>query len=263
MCAATLANGVTVIESAACEPEIADLADLLNKMGARIEGAGSPRITIEGVDRLHGAEHTIMPDRIEAATYIMAAAITNGDVVLDNCPIDALGAVLDRLAEIGVEVEPIDGQPGHNAADQMRQTVRIASNRRLNPVQVVTQPHPGFPTDLQAQIMALLCLADGNSMITEKIFPDRFLHVAEMLRMGAQLVRNGPTVMVAGTRHLSGAPVMASDLRASAGLVLAGLAAQGTTTVARIYHLDRGYEKMEAVLQQLGADIERVDADTL
>lgn len=261
MCAATCANGVTVIESAACEPEVTDLADLLNKMGARIEGAGSPRITIEGVDRLHGAEHTIMPDRIEAATYIMAAAITNGDVVLDNCPIDALGAVLDRLAEIGVEVESVDGQSGHNAADQMRQTVRIASNRRLNPVQIVTQPHPGFPTDLQAQIMALLCLADGNSMITEKIFPDRFQHVAEMLRMGAQLVRIDTTVLVAGTRHLSGAPVMANDLRASAGLVLAGLAAQGTTTVDRIYHLDRGYEKMETVLQQLGADIERVDAD--
>ncbi len=263
MCAATRANGVTVIESAACEPEVTDLADLLNKMGARIEGAGSPRITIEGVDRLHGAEHTIIPDRIEAATYIMAAAITNGDVVLDNCPIDALGAVLDRLAEIGVEVESVDGQSGHNAADQMRQTVRIASNRRLNPVQVVTQPHPGFPTDLQAQIMALLCLADGNSVITEKIFPDRFLHVAELLRMGAQLVRNGPTVLVAGIRHLSGAPVMASDLRASAGLVLAGLAAQGTTIVDRVYHLDRGYEKMETVLQQLGADIERVDADAL
>lgn len=253
MSAAALAEGTTTIESAACEPEVVDLANLLDRMGAKITGAGSPRIVVEGVDRLHGADHVVIPDRIEAGTYIMAAAITNGDVVLENCPIDVLPAFLDRLGEIGVEVEAVGG------ADPMRRTVRIASGRRLNPVVVTTQPHPGYPTDLQAQIMALLCLADGNSIITEKIFPDRFLHVAELLRMAANLVRNGPTVLVSGVRHLEGAPVMASDLRASACLVLAGLAARGTTTVNRVYHLDRGYERMEQTFQQLGADIERVD----
>lgn len=257
--AATLAEGRTIIESAACEPEITDLANLLNKMGARVRGAGSPRITVEGVERLTGAEHTIIPDRIEAGTYIMAAAITNSDIVIENCPTDTLTALLDRLSEIGVEVEPVGDQTPPETEQDARQTVRVASNRRLEPVQVVTQPHPGFPTDLQAQIMALLCLADGNSIITEKIFPDRFLHVAELLRMGATLVRNGPTVLVTGNRHLSGAPVMASDLRASAGLVLAGLVARGCTTINRVYHLDRGYEKMEVVLRSLGAEIERVD----
>jgi UDP-N-acetylglucosamine 1-carboxyvinyltransferase len=263
MSAAVLAEGTTVIESAACEPEVVDLARLLSAMGARIRGAGSPRITIEGVDRLHGTHHPVIPDRIEAGTFIMAAAITNGDVVIENCPTDALTAALDRLTEVGVELEPVvepsDADPAAGDADSMCQTVRVASTRRLQPVQVVTQPHPGFPTDLQAQIMALLCLADGNSMITEKIFPDRFLHVAELLRMGARLIRNGPTVLVAGVHHLVGAPVMASDLRASAGLVLAGLAARGTTTVNRVYHLDRGYEMMELALRSLGADIERIN----
>ena len=254
MSAATLAEGTTVIESAACEPEIADLAGLLNAMGARVSGAGSPRIVVEGVERLQGATHAIVPDRIEAGTYMIAVAITNGDVVLENCPIDAMTALLDRLAAVGVEVEAVERE-----AECLRQTVRVASARRLDPIQVVTQPHPGFPTDLQAQMMALLTLADGNSIITEKIFPDRFLHVAELLRMGADLVRNGSSVLVSGVRHLSGAPVMASDLRASACLVLAGLAARGTTTVNRVYHLDRGYERMERSLQSLGADIERVD----
>ena len=273
MSAATLAEGTTILEAVACEPEVVDLADLLNRMGARIQGAGTPRLTIEGVDSLHGAEHTVIADRIEAGTYIMAAAVTNGDVVLDNFPIDALTAVLDRLVEIGVEVEPVaaaaDGStatfqgrspaaaPG--AAMGMGQSVRVASSRRLNPISVTTQPHPGFPTDLQAQIMALLAMADGNSIITEKIFPDRFLHVAEMLRMGANLVRNGSSVLISGVRELVGAPVMASDLRASAGLVLAGLGASGVTTINRVYHLDRGYEKMEVNLQNLGAKIERVN----
>lgn len=257
MSAATLAEGTTVIESAACEPEIEDLARLLIAMGARIEGAGSPRITIHGVKELHGANHRVMADRIEAGTYIMAAAITNGDVVLENCPTDALSAVIDRIEHVGVEIEV------ENDDDPLRQTIRIASSRRLEPVQVTTQPHPGFPTDLQAQIMALLCLADGNSIITEKIFPDRFLHVAELLRMGASLIRHGSTVLVTGVRELIGAPVMASDLRASAGLVLAGLAARGTTTVNRVYHLDRGYERMELTLQKLGADIERVNRDAV
>ena len=256
MCAAALAEGVTVIECAACEPEVVDLADLLNAMGAKVSGAGSPRITIEGVESLHGATHAVLPDRIEAGTYIMAAAITNGDVTLENCPFDALTAAVDRLEEVGVTVEPV----GHSSGGRMRQTVRISSDRRLRPVHVVTQPHPGFPTDLQAQIMALLALADGNSIITEKIYPDRFLHVAELARMGANLYRNGPTVLVSGVRELIGAPVMASDLRASASLVLAGLAARGKTTVNRVYHLDRGYEKMEIELQKLGARIQRIDA---
>lgn len=254
MCAAALARGVTVIESAACEPEVVDLADMLNSMGAQVSGAGSPRVTIEGVDELHGTTHTVIPDRIEAGTYVIAAAITNGDVVLENFPTDALWAALDRLRAVGVEIEAADADD--NGA--MRRTVRVASVRRLRPTQITTQPHPGFPTDLQAQMMALLTLADGNSIITEKIFPDRFLHVAELLRMGATLVRNGPSVMVGGIRELIGAPVMASDLRASAGLVLAGLAARGTTTVNRVYHLDRGYERMETNLARLGADIERV-----
>ncbi len=259
MSAAVLAEGTTIIECAACEPEIEDLANLLNTMGAQVRGAGTPRIVIDGVEKLHGADYTVMPDRIEAGTYIMAAAITNGDVVLENCPVDALTSTFDRLHEIGVDIElpPEDCK----RPNRLRETIRVASARRLDPVEVVTQPHPGFPTDLQAQIMALLCLADGNSIITEKIYPDRFMHAAELLRMGANITRNGPTAIVAGVRKFVGAPVMASDLRASAGLIIAGLAATGTTTVHRVYHLDRGYEKMETCLQQLGADIERVDRD--
>lgn len=264
MCAATLAKGTTVIESAACEPELEDLATLLNAMGANINGAGTPRVVIEGVDRLHGAEHTVMPDRIEAGTYITAAGITNGEVTVENCPTESLTAVMDCLSRVGVELEtvtPPKTSDRPHIAGPTRETVRVASSRRLDPVHVVTQPHPGFPTDLQAQMMALLCLADGNSVITEKVFPDRFLHVAELLRMGANLIRNGPSVLITGTRHLIGAPVMASDLRASAGLVLAGLAARGTTIINRVYHLDRGYERMELTLQTLGADIDRIDAD--
>ena len=255
MSAAVLAKGTTVIECAACEPEIEDVGNLLIKMGAKITGLGSPRITIEGVDALHAAEHDVIPDRIEAGTYVMAAAITHGDVTLENFPTDTLGAALDRLREIGVTVEPVGDS---SEAPGLHDTVRVATARRLNPVQVVTQPHPGFPTDLQAQIMALLTLADGNAIITEKIFPDRFLHVAELLRMGADITRVGPSAMITGVRELVGAPVMASDLRASAGLVIAGLAAQGETTINRVYHLDRGYEQMEVTLQQLGAQIERV-----
>jgi len=260
MCAAVLAEGTTVIECAACEPEVADLAAMLNAMGAKIRGAGGPRITIEGVEKLRGMTHCIMPDRIEAGTYACAAAITNGDVTLENCPTDALTALCDRLEEVGVYLQVVDDE---HAADRLHQTVHIESDRRLRPVHVVTQPHPGFPTDLQAQLMALLCLAEGNSIITEKIFPDRFLHVAEMSRMGANLIRNGPTVLVSGVRELIGAPVMASDLRASAGLVIAGLAARGITTINRVYHIDRGYERMEVTLQQLGADIQRVDGPSV
>lgn len=258
MSAATLARGTTVIECAACEPEIVNLAETLTAMGARIEGAGTPRITIHGVRELGPAEVRIMPDRIEAGTYMLASAITNGQVTIDNCPLDALLALLDRLDEIGVGVTRTDRAQG---AD--RCTVMVESSRRLNPVQVTTQPHPGFPTDLQAQIMALLCLADGNSIITERIYEQRFLHVAELGRMGAVLHRQGPTVVVSGVPKLVGAPVMASDLRASACLVLAGLAAEGRTVVNRVYHLDRGYQKMEERLQRLGAAIERVDEETV
>ncbi len=254
MSAATLADGPTVIEQAACEPEIADLAEVLNAMGANISGAGTPRVIIEGVDALHGVDHVVLPDRIEAGTFMMAAAITNGDVQVENCPLDAMTAIVDRLAAIGVNVEPEAGEE-----DSLRGKVQVASSRRLEPITVTTQPYPGYPTDLQAQLMALLALADGNSIITEKVFPERFLHVAELTRMGANLYRQGPTVMVSGVKRLIGAPVMASDLRASAGLVLAALAARGTTTINRVYHLDRGYEKMETKLRRLGAEIERID----
>jgi len=254
MAAATRARGTTVIESAACEPEVVDFARLLRAMGARIEHAGSPRVVVHGVESLGGADHRVMPDRIEAATYACAAAITGGEIVLENCPLDAMLAVTDRLSAIGVGVEP-----GGPSGDALRATVRVRGGETLGPTQVTTQPHPGFPTDCQAQFMALLCHAHGNSVITEKIFPERFLHVAELSRMGAQLVRQGSTVVVTGPADLRGAPVMASDLRASAGLVLAALSARGETTIRRVYHLDRGYESMETRLAALGSAIERRD----
>ena len=247
MMAATLAKGRTVIESAACEPEVENLAEYLNAMGAQVHGAGTPRITIEGVDELHGVEHTVVPDRIEAGTYMIASALTNGEVTLRNVRLDHMLAVVDKLRDIGVMVEPV----GDDSAV-------VTSARRLEPTDVTTQPYPGFPTDLQAQIMALLCLADGNSAITDKVFPDRFMHVAELMRMGANIRKEGPTTIVTGVRKLIGAPVMASDLRASAALVLAGLVARGTTTVQRVYHIDRGYEAIETKLHALGADIARV-----
>lgn len=253
MSAATLAEGTTVIESAACEPEVVDLARLLTAMGAQIEGAGSPRVTIHGVESLGGAEHAVIPDRIEAATYMCAAAITNGSLTLEDCPLDCLLAVLDRFEAIGVRVERLGDCP-----DGLRCRCRVTADRVLKPTEVTTHPHPGFPTDVQAQLMSLLCLAEGNSVVTEKIYPERFLHVAELSRMGARLFRQGNTVVVSGVKSLTGAPVMASDLRASAGLVLAGMAATGTTTVNRVYHLDRGYEKMEERLAAVGARIERV-----
>ncbi|MFZ4465704.1 MAG: UDP-N-acetylglucosamine 1-carboxyvinyltransferase [Phycisphaerales bacterium] len=252
MSAATLAEGRTVIESAACEPEIVDLASMLNRMGARIRGAGSPRIVIDGVDALGGCEHRVMPDRIVAGTYAIAAAMTNGDVILDDFPYDSLLAAINHLEEVGVHVAKL------NANDEdSRCSVRVSSNRVLRPTIITTQPHPGFPTDLQAQFMALLSIAEGNSIVTEKIYTERFLHVAELSRMGAQVYRQGSTAVISGVRQLHGAQVMASDLRASACLVLAGLAAQGETVISRVYHLDRGYSSMERVLQSLGADIER------
>jgi len=246
MMAATLAEGATVIESAACEPEVLDLADFLISMGAKIKGAGTPRVVIEGVDRLHGATHDIIPDRIEAGTFMVAAAVTNGEVKLSNVRLDHMMAVVDKLRQVGVHVEKDNGK------------VAVSSARRLEPADVTTQPYPGFPTDLQAQLMVLLCLADGNSAVTEKIFPDRFMHVAELLRMGADIRKEGPTAIVTGVKNLIGAPVMASDLRASAALVLAGLIARDTTSVSRVYHIDRGYERIEAKLNALGAEIRRV-----
>lgn len=254
--AAVLAKGQTVIESAACEPEIADLCHMLNAMGANIAGAGTPRLVIQGVDQLHGTTHHVLADRIEAGTYVMAAAAAGGDVTLENFPTDTLLAAIDRLEEMGVSLE----QLGDSNTPGLRDTVRVVTPRVFRPVKVVTQPHPGFPTDLQAQLMALLTLADGNAIVTEKIFPDRFLHVAELNRMGADITRVGNSAVITGVRQLVGAPVMASDLRASAGLVIAGLAARGQTTLNRVYHLDRGYQQMEKTLQALGADIERVQA---
>ncbi|MHC4441550.1 MAG: UDP-N-acetylglucosamine 1-carboxyvinyltransferase [Planctomycetota bacterium] len=246
MMAASLAEGRTIIESAACEPEVIDLANFLNACGAQITGQGSPRITIQGVKKLKGCEHSIIPDRIEAGTLIMAGAITNGEIRMRNCRLEHLLAVVDRLRQVGVNIER-DGEE-----------VVVSSSRRLEPIEVTSQPFPGFPTDLQAQIMTLLCLADGNSVITEKIYPDRFMHVAELSRLGAKLRKEGPTVIVQGVKKLIGAPVMASDLRASAALVLAGLIAKGETVVNRVYHLDRGYERFDQKLRQLGADIERL-----
>lgn len=248
--AAVLAKGRTIIESAACEPEVTDLANFLNACGAQISGHGSPRIVVDGVDQLQGCEYNVIPDRIEAGTFIMASAITNGEVRLKNCKLEHLLAVIDRLRQIGVNVERDNDE------------VIVSSARRLEPIQVTSQPYPGFPTDLQAQIMTLLCLADGNSVITEKIYPDRFMHVAELGRLGAKLRKEGPTVIVEGVKKLIGAPVMASDLRASAALVLAGLVAKGETRINRVYHIDRGYEKFERKLITLGAEIERKSETT-
>jgi len=248
MTAAALAQGHTIIEAAACEPEIVDLGNFLLSCGAKISGHGSPRISIEGVDELHGCEYSIIPDRIEAGTFMVAAAITNGELTLTNCRCEHLMAVIDRLQYIGVNIEQVEGK------------VRVSSTRRLNPVDITTQPYPGFPTDLQAQLTTLLCLADGNSIITEKIFPDRFMHTAELSRMGARLRKEGPIVIVEGVKELIGAPIMASDLRASAALVLAGMVAKGQTNILRVYHIDRGYEQIEKKLNAVGAKIERVAA---
>jgi UDP-N-acetylglucosamine 1-carboxyvinyltransferase len=256
MCAAALASGRTIIESAACEPEVADVASLLNAMGANINGAGTPRIVIDGVEQLGGADHSVMPDRIVAGTYAIAGAITSGNITIDSFPYDNLLAVIDLFDRMGVHVEMVNPN-----ADPRHCRVRVTREQRLQPVMFTTQPYPGFPTDLQAQMMTLLCLANGNSIVTEKIYPERFLHVAELTRMGAQLVRAGATVIVQGGPKLVGAPVMASDLRASACLVLAGLAAEGETVVSRVYHLDRGYTRMDETLGALGADIERFAID--
>jgi UDP-N-acetylglucosamine 1-carboxyvinyltransferase len=246
MMAAALAEGITIIESAACEPEVVDLANFLNAMGAKITGAGSPTITIAGVEELHGAQHEVIPDRIEAATFAIAAAATHGDVTLQGARADHLQAVLDKLQEAGVKVE------------RRGTALRVQRGPRLKPVDVTTLPYPGFPTDAQAQMMVLMALTPGISIITERIFESRFMHVSELARLGADIAIEGPSAIVKGGRPLSGAPVMASDLRASAALVIAGLVARGTTQVNRIYHLDRGYENIDAKLRALGARVQRV-----
>jgi len=246
MMAATLADGMTVLDNAAREPEVVDLAECLNAMGARITGAGTDRIVIEGVARLSGATHAIMPDRIETGTFLVAAAATGGDVALTGARPDTLGAVLDKLAEAGV-APTIDGS-----------TIRIKRNGRLKSVSMRTAPYPGFPTDMQAQLMALMTVADDAAMITETIFENRMMHVQELKRLGAAIEVEGNTAIVRGAQKLTAANVMATDLRASAGLVIAGLIAEGETVIDRIYHLDRGYERIEDKLSALGARIRRV-----
>ncbi len=245
MMAATLAKGKTLIENAACEPEVVDLAEFLIKMGAKIKGARTHLIEVEGVSSLGGAEHEIIPDRIEAGTYMIAAAMTRGDIIIRNARYEHLGAIVDKLQEAGVIIT------------QHGKDIRVRIARSLKPVDVTTLPYPGFPTDMQAQMMALMTIAEGISVITEKIYPDRFMHVSELNRMGAQVMLEGNSAIVKGVKQLSGAPVMASDLRASAALVLAGLVAKGRTDISRIYHLDRGYERIEEKLSQLGANIRR------
>ncbi len=245
MMAAALARGTTILENAACEPEVADLAALLNAMGGKVHGAGTTTITVEGVEALGGAGHRIIPDRIEAGTFAVAAAITGGEVRIEGCEPRHLEGPLAKLRASGAGVEPGDGR------------LRVAAAGRPRGVDVQTQTYPGFATDMQAQFMALMALAAGQSTITETIFENRFMHVNELLRMGADIRVRGNTAVVRGVHRLSGAPVMATDLRASASLVLAGLAAEGTTRVSRIYHLDRGYETLEVKLQALGADIRR------
>jgi UDP-N-acetylglucosamine 1-carboxyvinyltransferase len=249
MMAATLARGTTIIEHAACEPEVEDLAVFLNACGARIIGAGTPQIVIHGVTELHGTTHRIIPDRIEAGTFMMAAALTGGEVWVKGAREDHLAAVIDALEEVGV------------AMDVEEDVVHVHDRERFEPVDVTALPYPGFPTDLQSQMTTLLAVARGISVVTEKIYPDRFIHVAELNRLGARIRKEGNLVVIKGVRELTGAPVMASDLRASACLVLAGLVADGVTEVHRIYHIDRGYERIEERLGLLGAKIHRAPAD--
>ncbi|CUS38482.1 UDP-N-acetylglucosamine 1-carboxyvinyltransferase [Candidatus Nitrospira nitrificans] len=250
MMAATLAEGVTTLENAAKEPEIVDLAEFLVKRGARIRGAGTDVIVIEGVRELHGGDHEVIPDRIEAGTYLAAAAMTHGDVSATHCRPAHLEAVLMKLRETGADV-----QEGHDH-------VRLTMPEKLRGTDLRTLPFPGFPTDMQAQMVALLSLAEGTSVVTETVFESRFMHVEELRRMGADIRVEGNRLVVTGRKKLTGAPVMASDLRASAGLIVAGLAAEGVTQVQRVYHLDRGYERMEEKLGALGAEVQRQKSST-
>jgi UDP-N-acetylglucosamine 1-carboxyvinyltransferase len=246
MMAAVLAKGTTVIENAACEPEVVNLAEALRRMGAYVRGAGSPRIVIEGVPHLEPAVHDIIPDRIEAGTFLVAGAITGGDVTVDSCQPEHLTALLEHLHGTGAGVEVGDDW------------VRVSGVERARPIDIVTAPYPGFATDMQAQMMALLTRADGRSVISETVFENRYMHAAELCRMGAEIHLEGADAIVTGVPRLRGAPVMATDLRASASLILAGLAATGITTVSRVYHLDRGYEQIEVKLAALGAKIRRL-----
>jgi UDP-N-acetylglucosamine 1-carboxyvinyltransferase len=247
--AATLARGETVIENAAREPEVVDLATCLVKMGARIEGIGTDTLRVHGVERLHGAEHAVMADRIETGTYCMAAAMTGGDVTLTGAPVDLLGSLMSTMAMAGIEVTP--GNSG----------IRVRRDgAAIQPVDVETEPYPGFPTDLQAQLMALVTRAEGVSHIRETIFENRFMHVQELVRLGADIALTGDTATVRGVKSLRGAEVMATDLRASVSLVVAGLAAEGDTVIHRVYHLDRGFEALESKLAACGADIVRISA---
>lgn len=249
MMAAALAKGETVLENAACEPEIVNLAECLNAMGARISGAGTPTITIDGVESLSGARVRVIPDRIETGTYAMAVAMTGGDVVLEGARPELLQTALDVIAQTGAEITPTNSG------------IRVRRNGAgISPVDVTTAPFPAFPTDLQAQFMGLMTMAKGKSRITETIFENRFMHVQELARLGAHITLSGQTAIVDGVSKLKGAPVMATDLRASVSLVIAGLAAEGETTVNRVYHLDRGFERLEEKLSNCGAVIERISA---
>jgi UDP-N-acetylglucosamine 1-carboxyvinyltransferase len=247
--AAVLARGDTVIENAAREPEVADLASCLKKMGAKISGIGTSTLQVQGVTSLHGAEHTVLPDRIETGTYAMAAAMTGGEVILQNTRADLLESALALLRSSGIEIE------------ETPSGLRVARNGGgLRPVAVDTEPFPGFPTDLQAQLIALMCMAQGTSTVRETIFENRFMHVQELARLGARIDLKGDTAMVTGVKGLTGAQVMATDLRASVSLIIAGLAAQGETMIGRVYHLDRGFERIEEKLRHCGAHIERLSS---
>ena len=248
---AVLTPGCTILEGSACEPEITDLCHMLQAMGANIQGIGSHLLKIEGVEKLNGCKHRVIPDRIEAGTYVLAGAITGGELTIEGINAAHMGSFLDLLKTAGLNL------------DYQNQSIKISDNLNLNPLEVVTLPFPGFPTDLQAQICALACITDGLSVITERVYPSRFMHVPELLRMGAHISIEGSSAIIRGTKRLTGAPVMASDLRASAALILAGLAAEGETWVQRIYHLDRGYETFEQKLQKLGAKVERLPESEL
>jgi len=248
MMAAVLAEGITVIEGAATEPEVVDLADFLNKMGAKIEGAGTRRLIIEGVKELHGAEHDVIPDRIEAGTFLVAGAIAGQGVTIKRVVREHVSAVTDALIACGYRIQWAEN------------SITVSPNGATKPLEIATEPYPGFPTDMQAQMCALLSTTEGISVITENIFPQRYMHVAELKRMGAHVQLEGATAVIQGVEQLFGAPVMASDLRASAALVLAGLKAEGRTEVSRVYHIDRGYEHLDEKLSELGAHIERVKA---
>jgi UDP-N-acetylglucosamine 1-carboxyvinyltransferase len=245
MMAATVARGITTIKHAAQEPEVIDLADFLNRMGAKITGAGTPTIKIEGVESLHGCEHRVICDRIEAGTFMTAAAITGGNVLVKGCDPVHLQALLEKLEKMGLNIHWENSD------------IRVQADQPLRGIKVVTEPYPGFPTDMQAQLMAVMCVAEKSSTIVEKVFPERFMHASELARMGAKIQMNVDTAHIEGVKHLSGAHVMASDLRASAALVVAGLAAHGQTTIHRVYHIDRGYENIDDKLRSLGARIWR------